>query len=104
MISTKNTQSLSDFRQQAGKTLARINRTGEAEILTVNGKARAVLLSPARYDELEKEAQLSKDVAVMKIAVAQLNQGQGRPATEFLDELRGELLKRKAALMKRPSK
>jgi prevent-host-death family protein len=51
---------LSDFRQKAGETLDRINRTGNAEILTVNGEARAVLLSPAAYDEIARDAELTR--------------------------------------------
>ena len=47
MIATQHTQSLTDFRQNANQTLDRLGKTGEAEILTVNGEARAVLLSPA---------------------------------------------------------
>src|SRR5438874_2509301 len=60
MISTQHTQSLTDFRQKATETLDRLNQTGEAEILTVNGEARAVLLSPAAYDELARDADPSE--------------------------------------------
>jgi PHD/YefM family antitoxin component YafN of YafNO toxin-antitoxin module len=96
MISTQHTQSLTDFRQKATQTLDRLNRTGEAEILTVNGEARAVLLAPAAYDELAREAQLSRDAAVMQRAIQQLKDGQGRPADNVFDSLRNELLAMKA--------
>jgi prevent-host-death family protein len=56
MIASQHTQSLTDFRQKATETLNRLNKTGQAEILTVNGKARAVLLSPKGYDELARDA------------------------------------------------
>jgi hypothetical protein len=42
MIATERTQSLTDFRLKAAETLERLNQTGEAEIITVNGEARAV--------------------------------------------------------------
>lgn len=96
MVSTQHTQSLTDFRQKAAETLDRLNQTGEAEILTVNGEARAVLLAPAVYDELAREAQLTRDVTVIRRAMQQIRDGRGRDAADVFDELRQELLARKA--------
>src|SRR2546423_12714643 len=90
MISTKHTQSLTEFRQKANQTLARLNKTGDAEILTVNGQAKAVLLSPAIYDELARDAQLARDVAVMRTAIGQIDRGEGREAAEVFDDLRSQ--------------
>ncbi len=95
MISARHTQSLTDFRQKATETLNRLNKTGEAEILTVNGEARAVLLAPAAYDELAREAQLTRDVSIMRQAIHQLEEGKGRDAGEVMDELRQQLLAKK---------
>ena len=45
MIATKHTQSLTEFRQKANQTFGTfLNKSGDAEILTVNGESRAVLL------------------------------------------------------------
>jgi PHD/YefM family antitoxin component YafN of YafNO toxin-antitoxin module len=92
MIATKHTQSLTEFRQKATQTLERLNKSGDAEILTVNGHARAVLLSPALYDQMAEEAQLSRDAAAMRIAIRQIEQGKGRDADKFFDELHSQLL------------
>jgi prevent-host-death family protein len=91
MIATKHTQSLTEFRQKASQTLERLNQTGDAEILTVNGEARAVLLSPAMYDELARDAQLRRDVAVMRTAIGQIERGKGQDAEKFLREVRSGL-------------
>lgn len=106
MISTKHTQSLTEFRQKATQTLERLNKTGDAEILTVNGQARAVLLSPAIYDEMAQDAQLWRDAAVMRTAIGQIDRGQGRDADEFFDELRSQLtaLKRRKRQPRRRGK
>lgn len=96
MISTQHTQSLTDFRQKATETLDRLNRTGEAEILTVNGEARAVLLSPVVYDELAREAQLTRDVAVIRRAMKQIDDGNYVEAETFFGDLRARLLAMKA--------
>jgi PHD/YefM family antitoxin component YafN of YafNO toxin-antitoxin module len=102
MIATKHTQSLTEFRQKATETLERLNKSGDAEILTVNGQARAVLLSPAMYDELARDAQLSRDAVVMRTAIHQIENGEGRDAEGFLDELRSQLVTMQNA--KRPAR
>jgi PHD/YefM family antitoxin component YafN of YafNO toxin-antitoxin module len=104
MISTEHTQSLTDFRQKATETLDRLNQTGEAEILTVNGEARAVLLSPSAYDDLAREAQLSKDVAMMRRAIKEIDEGKYQEAEVFFDGLHAKLLAMKAAKSKGASK
>ena len=96
MISTQHTQSLTDFRQKATETLDRLNVTGEAETITVNGEARAVILSPAAYDQLTRETQLSRDGAVIRRAIAELNEGKGRESGAFFYSLREQLLAMKA--------
>ena len=97
MVATKHTQSLTQFRQWATETLERLNRTCDAEILTVNGQAKAVLLSPAVYDELAQGAQLARDTEVMRTAIAQIHGGEGRDADEFFDALRSQLAGAKRA-------
>jgi PHD/YefM family antitoxin component YafN of YafNO toxin-antitoxin module len=105
MISTEHTQSLTDFRQKATETLDRLNKTGEAEILTVNGEARAVLLSPKVYDELAREAQLTRDVAVIRKAMKQIDDGEGMTLDEVFGPMREKLLAMKAkGLAKAPRK
>jgi len=105
MLSTQHTQSLTDFRQRATETLNRLNKTGEAEILTVNGEARAVLLSPKVYDELNREAQLNRDVTAIRRAMTQIEQGQGVSVDEVFKPMRKKLLAmKKARLIKAPSK
>jgi hypothetical protein len=65
MLVPTHTQSLTDFLRTASETLERLKRTGEAEILTVKGQPRAILIAPAVFDELVREAQLSRDVKVI---------------------------------------
>ena len=96
MISTQHTQSLTDFRQKATETLDRLNQTGEAEILTVNGEARAVLLSPAAYDKLAREVQLAHDMTAIRQAVQEINEAKGQEAGAFFDGLRAQLLAMKS--------
>jgi PHD/YefM family antitoxin component YafN of YafNO toxin-antitoxin module len=104
MIATRQTQSLTDFRQKAAETLDRLNRTGEAEILTVNGEARAVLLSPEVYDKLARDAQSTRDVAVLRRAMEEFDAGEGREAGIFFDGLRSRLRAMKSSKGKSKAK
>jgi prevent-host-death family protein len=97
MLSTQHTQSLTDFRQKASETIERLNRTGEAEIITVNGEARAVLVAPAVYDELARELEITRDVAAIRKAMNQFEEGKGIPIEQAHQQLRDELLAMKAA-------
>lgn len=100
MISTQHTQSLSDFRKKAAETLNRLNETGKAEILTVNGEARAILLSPAVYDELTREAELTRDVAAIRRSMKEIEEGKAQEAGVFFDGLHAKLLSMQAAQRK----
>jgi prevent-host-death family protein len=96
LLATEHTQSLSEFRKTAAATIDRLNKTGDAEIITVNGEARAVLMSPAVYDELAKEAELSRDVAAIQRAMREFDEGKGVEAKTFFADLRSELLAKDA--------
>jgi prevent-host-death family protein len=52
MHQSKDIYSLTDFKQNTTEHLTRLRETGRPEILTVNGKAEAVVMSPAAYDRL----------------------------------------------------
>ena len=92
MLSMEHTQSLSDFRRQAGETLDRIKQTGEAEIITVNGEARAVLLSPAAYDAMARELLLARDIATIQRSLRQIAEGKTKHVKTAFAEIRAGLL------------
>ena len=63
---------------------------------TVNGEARAVLLSPAMYDELAREAELARDLAAIQRSRKEIKQVKTRELHSFFKELHGELLELKS--------
>ena len=96
MIATEHTQSLSDFRKKVTETFDRLNQTGDAEIVTVNGEARAVLLAPAVYDKLAREAQLARDVAMIRRSRQEFKEGKGQDVKAAFAGIRAKLLSRGA--------
>ena len=97
-IATEHTQSLADVRQSEAETPDRLNRTGEAEVLTVDGEPRAVLLSPAAYEAMAKAYWLARDVANIRISLAEIEAGQFQTIGDASREIRAKLLAMKAAL------
>ena len=101
MLATRRTQSVSDFRQKAAETLERLNKTGEAEILTVNGEARAVLVSPAEYDEYARDREMREIVRDLQLSKKQVAEGKFSEISEFHKEMRRALLSMKRKGKKR---
>lgn len=97
MIKAEHTQSLTDFRANAAKTLERVNQTGDAEIITVNGRAEGVLLAPAVYDEFAREIDLAASVARIRKAMQEADNGQAEDGFKALDEIRDRLIGRAAS-------
>ena len=52
MIHIEDIHPLTDFQRNAKKHLARVNKTGRPEVLTVNGKAEAVLVGKRSYEKM----------------------------------------------------
>ena len=106
MVTTASlrTHSLSDLGQSLPETIERVGQSDEAEVITVDGKPRAVLLSLTTYQELtrnllghELDDELSddltdEDVRVMRRSIEQLNRGEYVEAGAFFDQLHAELL------------
>lgn len=54
MIAIEDIYSLTDFQRDAKTHLASANRTGRPQVLTVNGKAQAVLLGKKAYQKVQE--------------------------------------------------
>jgi len=91
MIRTESIRSLSDFRQQATTHLNRLAESGEAEVLTVNGEAKGVVMSPAAYDQLAELAHQAEITASIRRSMAEFEAGKGVPHPEGMHALAKEL-------------
>lgn len=64
---------VSDFKAQAADWLKRVAETGQPLIITQNGKAAGVLLSPVEFDRLSERASF---VAAVKEGLADADAGR----------------------------
>ncbi|MGP8142943.1 MAG: type II toxin-antitoxin system Phd/YefM family antitoxin, partial [Terriglobales bacterium] len=84
---TKDIHSLTAFKRNSSGLMKHMKKTGRPLVLTVKGKAEAVLLDAKAYQEVASQLDA---VASIRRGLAQAQRGAGRPANEVFDELERE--------------
>lgn len=84
---TEDIHSLTTFKRNSSGLMKRMKKTGRPLVLTVNGKAEAVLLDAAAYQEVAGHLDV---VASIRRGLAQASKGAGRAADEVFDQLERE--------------
>ena len=85
---TKDIQSLTNFRRQSGKILKQIKKSKRPVVLTVNGKAEAVVQDAEAYQRLLNIAARADVYEAIRQGLDDAAHGRGRPAREVFDEFR----------------
>jgi prevent-host-death family protein len=81
---TQDIQSVTTFKRNSAGLMRRIRKTGRPLVLTVKGKAAAVLLDAAAYRDIADHLDA---VAGIRRGLAQVGKGLGRSVDEVFDEL-----------------
>lgn len=85
---TKDIQSLTNFRRQSGKFLRAMKKSKRPVVLTVNGKAEAVVQDAESYQRLLDSAARADVYEAVRQGVDDIVHGRTRPARNVLSELR----------------
>ena len=88
MIKVEDIHSLSDFQRNTKKYVARLKKTGQPEVLTVNGKAALVVLDPMTFQLLADKAERAEAIEGIRLGLEEADAGKGRPMREALDAIR----------------
>ena len=83
---TKDIQSLTTFRRRSGEFLKQLKKTKRAVVLTVNGKAAAVVQDAAAYQRLLDIAARANAEEGIRQGLEQAKAGQGRDVEDFFAE------------------
>ncbi len=87
----RDIQSLSVFKRDASKIIKQIKATKEPVVLTVNGKADAVILDAESYQNLVEAKEYAETVAVLRERLKSFDEGEkGVPMDEVFQELAKE--------------
>ena len=87
MIDLRNIRPLSDFQRNAKAHIKRLKRTGQPEVLTVNGEAQVVVQDAASYQKLLDQLKQRDTIEAIKEGLRQADRGEGRPMREALEEI-----------------
>ena len=81
---TQDIHSLTTFKRNSSGLMKHMKKTGRPLVLTVNGKAEAVVLDAKAYQEVASQLDA---VASIRRGFAQARKGMGRPADNVFDDL-----------------
>ena len=83
---TKDIQSLTTFRRQSGDFLKQLKKSKRPVVLTVNGKAAAVVQDAEAYQRLLDIAASADEEEAIRQGLEDVKKGRARPAREFFAE------------------
>jgi prevent-host-death family protein len=87
----RDIQSLSVFKRDASKIIKQIKATKEPVVLTVNGKADAVILDAESYQNLVEAKEYAETVAILRERLKSFDEGEkGVPMEDVFQELAKE--------------
>ena len=84
---SRDIQSLSVFKRDSAKFLKQIEKTGQPIVLTVNGKAAAVVHDPDSYEEYLRLKDRHETIEGIRRGREDVKAGRVRDAEEFFDEM-----------------
>jgi prevent-host-death family protein len=87
---TKDIQSMTSFRNRSAEVMQHLRETGRPVVLTVNGRAAAVIQDAEAYQKLLDVASDASAADGIRQGLADLVAGRTRPARDVFAELRAE--------------
>ena len=87
-IHLEDIQPLTDFQRNAKAHLTRVNKTGRVEILTVNGKAEAVLIGKRAYEKMRDAMEELETFKSIRRGIEEMESGKTTSASKVHQRLR----------------
>jgi prevent-host-death family protein len=87
---TRDIQPMTTFRNRSAEMLQHLKATRRPMVLTVNGKAAAVVQDAEAYQELLDMAATASAREGIRQGLDEVRAGLGRPAAEVFEEIRAE--------------
>jgi PHD/YefM family antitoxin component YafN of YafNO toxin-antitoxin module len=88
MIRTPNIQSLTEFQRGTKATLALLKKTGDPLVLTVNGRAKAVLQDAAAYQKMLDRIDYLETLEALRKSMKDVEAGRTIPWAEAVKQIR----------------
>lgn len=98
MVLDQDIVSLTDFARRTREHTVELKKHGRPRVLTYNGKAAAVVLSVAAYEELASDAEEHRLGIELQTAIEAYAKGKrGTPGPLAFQQIRARAAKRRAA-------
>jgi prevent-host-death family protein len=81
---SQDIQSLTTFKRDTAGLIKRMKQSGRPLVLTVKGRAEAVVMDAAVYQKLANQVDAVEGI---RRGLAQAKKGMGRPVDEVFDEI-----------------
>lgn len=88
MFQLEDIHPLTDFQRNAKNHLNRVNKTGRPEVLTVNGRAEAVLVGRKAYEKMQGAMEELAAIKSIQTSLGQMATGKTIPAKTVHQRLR----------------
>ncbi len=88
MFQLEDIHPLTDFQRNAKNHLNRVNKTGRPEVLTVNGRAEAVLLGRKAYEKMQDAMEELAAIKSIQTSLDEIATGKAIPAKTAHERLR----------------
>ncbi len=89
MFTLEDIHPLTDFQRNAKNHLSRVNKTGRPEVLTVNGRAEAVLIGRKAYEKIQDAMEELATIKSIQISLNEMAAGKTVSAAKVHERLRG---------------
>lgn len=88
MLQLEDIHPLTDFQRNAKSHLSRVNKTGRPEVLTVNGRAEAVLLGRKAYEKIQNAMEELAAIKSIQVSLDEAAAGKTVSAKKVHERLR----------------
>ena len=87
MVKLRNFHPVTDFTRKTKEYIRRLKKTGNPEVLTVNGEAKVVVQSTEAYQKLLDAAERGATLPILQKSLTEAKRGQGRSARSVLKDM-----------------
>jgi prevent-host-death family protein len=89
-IDLEHIHPLTDFLRNHKKYIARLKRTGDPAILTINGKPEIVLVDAESYQSIIEKLQQIETIEAIRVGLKAAEDGDMKPAEQVFLEMKSK--------------
>ena len=84
---------LTEFKQKSSAIISQVQKTKNPAVLTVNGRAQAVLIDPESYQNMVNQIALLRSADQITASLIEMENDEGIESDVFFKKLRKKFLK-----------